>query len=254
MLDFRGQSQLSLSPENVRKLADRKIIGCDQLLVLEPSSRADVFMRIYNPDGSESSACGNGTRCVAALLGGSENTIETKAGVLRCRNLAPGKVKVDMGEPGLSWREIPLSREEDTLSLPIESHGLAHPTAVSMGNPHAVFFAKNAAALPLEKIGPEVENNPLFPERANVTIAEIISPTRIKARVWERGAGATLACGTAACATLVAAARKNLSSRKAFIELPGGGLEIEWAENGHILMTGPAETTFTGSFSKELLS
>ncbi len=243
-----------LTPSRAAALADRRRgIGCDQLISIEPppaGSDAVAFMRIRNPDGTESGACGNATRCVAALLApesGRQLAIRTVAGDLRALALAPDLVAVDMGEPGLAWRDIPLAEPRDTLHLDMTAGPLAGPAAASMGNPHATFFVDDVAAIPLEALGPALEHHPLFPERANIGIAQIVAPDRIRLRVCERGAGLTLACGSGACAALVNAHRRGLTGRVATVVLDGGELLIEWTQNGHVLMTGPVATAFTGS-------
>jgi diaminopimelate epimerase len=210
----------------------------------------DAYMRIYNIDGSVSSACGNGTRCVAHYLGagGTENLrLETDAGLIETRRAAATVYTVDMGTPRLLWRDIPLSREEDTRAVAVDPPVAGAPArfaAVSMGNPHAVFFVPDAEAIALEDLGPRLERHPLFPERANISFAQIVAQDEIILRVWERGTGATRACGSAACATLVAAARAGLAGRRARLRLPGGDLEIEWRADDHVLMTGGVEFEF----------
>jgi diaminopimelate epimerase len=241
-----------------RAIADRDTgVGCDQLISIEPSSRADAFMRIWNADGGEVEACGNATRCVGWLLmqasGGDAASIETVAGLLSATRAEDGRITVDMGEPGLSWTDIPLAEEMDTRNIelqvgPIDAPILHTPGCVSMGNPHVVFFVEDAAKAPVREVGPMIEHHHLFPERANVGFAEIVSRSHIRLRVWERGAGETRACGTGACAALVAAARRNLTDRKATVELTGGELTIEWREaDGHVLMTGPVAVEFSGA-------
>lgn len=248
------QEPLALTEAQIVHIADRRRgVGCDQVIMLEPtaSARADAFMRIYNPDGSESSACGNATRCVASLLmqesGRDEACVATRAGVLYCTRAENG-IAVDMGMPRTGWQEIPLAQEMDTLRLPLKENGLSDPVAVSMGNPHMVFFTTDIKDIALAELGPALEHHALFPERANVSVAEMTGPASIALRVWERGAGETLACGTAACATLVAAVRRGLiSGRSAEVSLPGGILHIEWMEsNAHVIMTGPVAQVFSG--------
>lgn len=236
------------------RLADRRTgIGCDQLIVVGPARQpgADAFMTIFNPDGSEVSACGNATRCVAWMLMGETGTgyatIETRAGLLTAQAAGPSRVAVDMGPARLDWDQIPLAHAMDTLHLPVSEGALADPVGVGMGNPHAVFFVPDAEAVSLSELGPRLEHHALFPERCNIEAAQILGPERIRMRVWERGAGITLACGTGACATLVAAARRGLTGRKADIVLDGGVLTIEWLDNGHVMMTGPVALAFTGA-------
>lgn len=239
------------------RLADRRFgIGCDQIILMEPSSKANIFMRIYNADGSEVSACGNATRCIAWLIaqetGKALVTIETAAGPLQAHVASEREIQIDMGMPRMEWREIPLCEERDTLHLGIEEGPLRDPVGVSMGNPHAVFFVENVDSVNLGELGPKLEHHPLFPERANIGVAQISSGTSLRLRVWERGVGETLACGTGACAAAVAAIRRGLAARHhpVSVELPGGILLIEWREeDGHVLMTGAVETNFTGSFN-----
>ena len=259
VLDGRAQP-IAMTGARARAIADRRLgVGCDQLIVLEPaqSSGTDVFMRIFNPDGSEAGACGNATRCVAhtimAEAGTKDATIETVSGLLVAEAATGGLVTVDMGLAKLDWRDIPLAEPCDTLHLNIESGALKDPVGVNMGNPHAVFFVDDAEALDLARLGPAVEHHPLFPERTNVEAAEILAPDRIRLRVWERGAGETLACGSGACATLVAAHRRGLTGRKADIVVNGGTLAIEWLPDDHVLMTGPVATSFTGTLDMDVL-
>jgi diaminopimelate epimerase len=238
-----------------RAIADRRTgIGCDQLITIEQPTQtgADVFMRIRNADGGEVEACGNGTRCVAALVmdetGRDRVVVETVAGLLEARRAGVGRVAVDMGAAGLRWDEIPLAREVDTLHVPLSSGPLADPVGTSIGNPHATFFVADAEAIDLLTLGPRLEHDPIFPQRANIGVVQVVSPERLRFRVWERGVGITRACGTGACAALVAASRRGLAKRRAEVVLDGGTLEIEWLANGHVLMTGPATTAFSGSF------
>jgi diaminopimelate epimerase len=254
VIDAR-ETGFPLDEAMARAIADRRTgIGCDQLIVIERAhdARAAAFMRIHNADGSEVAACGNASRCVAALLlgegGGDRLTIETTAGLLEARPAPAGAIAVDMGKPRLDWREIPLARAQDTLHVDLSHGPLADPVCTSMGNPHATFFVPDVAAIDLAALGPLLEHDELFPERANIGIAQILSPGRIRLRVWERGAGITLACGTGACATLVAAQRRGLAARRAEIVVDGGALTIEWRDDGHVLMTGPVATSFAGSF------
>lgn len=255
ILDGRTQT-LGLDAPRIRHLADRRLgIGCDQLISLESAEAgADVFMRIHNPDGSEAGACGNATRCVATLIGRETGrdrvVIRTISGDLPSVLHADGSVTVDLGAPRLGWDQVPLATAMDTLHLSLAEGGLADPAACSMGNPHATFFVSDMAATPVETLGPRFETDALFPDRANIGFAEIISPETIRLRVWERGAGLTLACGSGACATLVNAVRRGLTARRVEMILDGGRLVIEWRESdGHVLMTGPAETSFTGTIA-----
>jgi len=244
------RAALGLSAPLVALLADRhRGIGCDQLISIERSERADAFMRIRNADGSEAGACGNATRCVALLLGAESGrrslAIETVAGILPAEILGPDRVRVDMGAPRFAWDEIPLARPLDTLHLPLMV-GEADGSAVSMGNPHVTFFVSDPNSLNLNDIGPLLEHDPLFPERVNVGFARVDGPDRLVLRAWERGAGATRACGSAACAAVVNASRRGLGGRAMAVVMDGGTLEIEWRADGHVLMTGPALTAFTG--------
>jgi diaminopimelate epimerase len=232
------------------------------LIVLEPSDRADVFMRIRNPDGGEAEACGNATRCVASQLmaetGRDKVTIETVAGLLEASDAGNGLYTVDMGPARLDWDQIPLASAMDTLHVdcqagPDSAPVLSDPVAVNMGNPHAVFFVDNVDTIDLPTVGPILEHHPVFPERANISIAHIISNGAIRMRVWERTAGITRACGSAACAVLVAAARRGLTGRGAEVMLDGGSLKIAWREDGHVMMTGPVATSFAGDLSLDLM-
>lgn len=256
VFDERAGSH-GFTPARIMALADRRTgIGCDQFISIEPVEGADAFMRIHNPDGSEAGACGNATRCVARLLaeesGERSFNIRTISGDLPATVLTDGRVQVDMGPPRLGWRDVPLAREADTLHLPLAAGPLDDPAAASMGNPHATFFVPDVAALPIETLGPALEHDKLFPDRANIGFAEIRATDLIWLRVWERGAGLTLACGSGACATLVNAHRRGLTGRRATVLVDGGALDIEWRKSdGHVLMTGPAATTFTGEVELE---
>lgn len=264
VVDLRAGTPLSggFTAERVRRIADRREgVGCDQFITIEPphDPAAAAFMRIRNPNGTEAGACGNATRCVAHLLmaeGGADSvTVETAAGLLPSDRAPGGQVTVDMGPARLAWNEIPLAEERDTLHLGIGEGPLHDPVGVSMGNPHAVFVVDDAAAVPLERVGPVLERHPLFPERTNVEVVQILAPDRLRMRVWERGAGITRACGSGACAALVAAARRGLSARRAEVVLDGGPLTVAWREDdGHVLMTGPVATSFTGVFDESLLA
>ncbi len=238
----------------------------DQLMALYPAARgADAAIRIYNNDGSEAGACGNGMRCVASLVstatGKAKLAFETAAGIVACWRNADGLFTVDMGQPRFRWNEIPLAEEfADTrrIELEIGPRGapiLHSPSVVSMGNPHAIFWVDDPAAYDLAKIGPLLENHPLFPERANITLAATPARDHVIIRTWERGAGLTKACGSAACAAAVAAARLKRTERKVTVTLPGGDLAIEWrAADDHVLMTGPAEFEHNGRFDLAALS
>lgn len=253
---FDGRAEkIELSPETIQKIGDRRTgIGFDQMVIIDPpkSPDTDAYLRIYNNDGSEVGACGNATRCIAKLLIDETNkelvVLETRAARLEAA-MKNGKVTVDMGNVYLEWQQIPLKQEQDTLSVAVEEGVLKHPVAVNVGNPHAVFFLQNKEVedVPLEKLGPKVENHHLFPEKTNVEVAHVVNRGRIKMRVWERGVGITKACGTGACAVAVAGARKDYTSRKVTIELEGGELDIEWRESdNHVLMTGTVAEVYRG--------
>jgi len=252
VLDGRAE-KLALSPAQARFIADRRRgIGCDQIIIIETDpAGADAYMRILNADGTESATCGNATRCIAALLaedsGARTVTIRTSSGLLPCDILGPGLVEADMGPPRLAWGDIPLSAPADTLHLKLAFGPVEDAAACSMGNPHATFFVPDLAHLNIETIGPILEKSRMFPERANIGFAVIESPETIRLRVWERGAGLTLACGSGACAALVNAHRRGLTGRAAKLILDGGELLITWREaDGHVLMRGPASTAFAG--------
>jgi diaminopimelate epimerase len=249
-----------LSQARARAIADRRRgVGCDQLLILEPpaNGKADVFMRILNADGGQVAACGNGTRCVAALVmaegGASHCTVETDAGLLAAEAAGQGLVAVDMGPARTGWHDIPLAEEWDTLHLGIALGPLADPVGVNLGNPHAVFFVDDPEAIDLDRLGPELEHHALFPERANIGVARVTGPDRLRLRVWERGVGVTKACGTGACAAAVAACRRGLAGRRVQVVLDGGSLELHWRDDGHVVMTGPVATAFSGTLGSELL-
>ena len=245
LLDER-EAALGLTSSRIAALADRHTgIGCDQVIVIRTDPAADAALRFFNPDGGESAACGNGTRCAADLLmhqtGIQSLTLQTLGGTLAARRLADGQVCVDMGPPSLEWDRIPLSRPVDTLRLPLPGE----PAAASMGNPHVTFFdvALDRAA----ERGPAVQRDELFPEGVNVGFAQVLAPDHIRLRVWERGAGLTLACGSGACAALVNAHRRGLARRRARIVVDGGALDIFWREDDHVEMSGPVATAFRGS-------
>lgn len=248
--------------QEVRAIADRKRgVGCDQLIVLRPSNRADTYMQIYNADGGEVAACGNASRCVAWLMmreGRKDNAlIETEAGLLECKLEPTGQVRVNMGQPWLHWQDIPLSAEQDTYCLETAYEDtLIQPVAVSVGNPHIVFFVENVGKIPLKSAGPLLEHDALFPERVNVNVAQVDAPNHITMRTWERGAGETLACGTGACATVVAARRRGLVEPEVKVQLPGGELIIRWsgteADPAHdVWMTGPVAHAFSGTLPEK---
>jgi len=247
VLDAREGGVPPVDARLAAAIADRhRGIGCDQLVLLERSDAADFRMRIFNADGSEVEACGNATRAVG-LLHGREARIETLGGLIEARPDAGG-IAVDMGEPRFGWDEIPLAYAMDTLHMPVGWEELDDPVAVNVGNPHAIFFVPDCAAVDLARLGPLIEHDPLFPERVNVNVATVESRAAIRLRVWERGAGLTLACGTGACATAVGAMRRGLVERSVRVTLPGGPLQIEWTPDNRIVMTGPATEAFRGSF------
>lgn len=243
------------------KVADRhRGVGYDQLIVISAPKdpAADIFMQIYNCDGSKTGACGNGTRCAASLLfketGKSEGVIQTEGGLLKVSHDGHGLYSVDFGPPRLAWQEIPLAREMDTLNVAVGNHGLVEACCVNVGNPHAVFFVSDVCAIDLEAIGPKLEHDPVFPERCNIEFAQILDRAHIRMRVWERGTGITQACGSGATSTLIAAVRRGLSDRKATIHLDGGDLIIEWRESdNHAILTGPVALSFQGTLNEDML-
>jgi diaminopimelate epimerase len=256
VMDFRGSAKV-LQAEDARAVAAAPRSGFDQLMVLHDprTPGTSAFVRIYNTDGSESSACGNGTRCIAWLeaqkTGRSALQFETKAGILQTNIVDIGHITVDMGEPHFAWNEIPLSEPfHDTRGIelqigPIDAPILHSPSVVNVGNPHAIFWVDDSPEnYDLGRFGPMLEHHPLFPERANISLAQVISPEAIRARTWERGAGLTRACGTAACAVAVSAARKRMTGRKVTVNVPGGPLIIEWTSDNRILKTGPVEVEY----------
>ncbi len=248
VLDGRAGGVPSMTNQLAAALADRQTgIGCDQLILLEPSDHADVRMRIFNADGSEVEACGNATRAIGLLLG-KPASIDTLGGVLTTAPSARG-VAVDMGEPRFEWDAIPLAYPLDTLALPVGWEELDNPAAVNVGNPHVVFFVPDTDTIELERLGPLIERDPLFPARINVNVATVTSRSEIRLRVWERGVGETRACGTGACATAIAAMRRGLIDREMVtVTLPGGALQIGWGADNRITMNGPAAESFRGTF------
>jgi diaminopimelate epimerase len=231
-------------------ICDRRTgVGCDQLIVLEPSAIADLKMRIWNSDGGEVESCGNATRCVVQLTG--TTSIDTAGGLLRGENLG-AEVEVSIGEPRFGWDEIPLAYAMDTAALPMAWDGLDHPFAVNVGNPHLVFFVPDAREVPLEELGPRIENDPAFPERINVNVATYVH-NRLKLRTFERGAGETRACGTGACASAVAAIASNRAESPVRVDMTGGSLTIEWAPGQPIRMRGAATHVFSGELDLDTL-
>ncbi|MCI0601153.1 MAG: diaminopimelate epimerase [Beijerinckiaceae bacterium] len=266
VLDLRGTG-LTVSGAEARAIGRGGGLAFDQLMVLhEPRLEgAGAFLEIYNRDGSRAESCGNGTRCVAFILtrgtARERLVLETAAARLECSRVSEMVFSVDMGEPRLAWHEIPLSDPfQDTRGIelqigPIDAPILHTPSAVNMGNPHAIFWVEDIEAYDLSKIGPLLENHPIFPERANISLAHVMSKEHIGLRVWERGTGLTRACGSAACAALVAASRKGLTGRRAAVSLPGGDLDILWRESDdHVLMTGPVEFEFETRLDPALFS
>ncbi len=244
VIDARTVS-VDMTTARAHAIADRKTgIGFDQLILLEPSAKADVKMRIFNADGGEVEACGNATRCIALLLNGPAN-IETVAGILHTEP-AEASATVTLTPPAFDWELIPLAMPMDTRDMPVNWEELERPSAVNVGNPHVIFFVPDCDAVDLEQLGPVIENDPLFPERINVNVATVIGNSRLKLRVWERGVGLTRACGTGACATAVSAIRSGKVTSPVTVSLPGGDLVIDWAEDMPIKMTGPATHVFTG--------
>jgi diaminopimelate epimerase len=267
VVDLRDTAAV-VTPSDARAVASPQGVHYDQLMVLgKPHLQGtEAFISIYNNDGSEAGACGNGMRCVARRIfedsAKSALTFETSAGLLNCwRGPEPDLYTVDMGPPKFGWKDIPLAEQfRDTRSIelqigPIDAPILHTPSAVSMGNPHAIFWVDDVSAYDLGRFGPLLENHPIFPERANITLAHIVDRDHIVIRTWERGAGLTLACGSAACATAVAAARLRRTNRTVTITLPGGELAIEWRErDDHVLMTGPATFEYEGRFDPALFA
>jgi len=260
VLDFRCTAE-PVGATGIRALADRRTgIGCDQVILLEPprNPAAQVLMRIRNSDGSEAEACGNATRCVAELLyretGDLRVRIETAAGLLEAEALAGGRISVDMGPVHAGWQEIPLAWEMDTDHVELSVGPLSDAVCTNIGNPHATFFVEDVEAIDLARFGPRLEHDTLFPQRANIGVAAIRDQGHIRLRVWERGAGITPACGSGACAALVAAHRRGLADRCGCVELDGGSLYIAWREDGHAIMTGPAALSFEGTFDRDLLA
>jgi len=252
---------IDLTPAMVKTIADRHFgVGCDTVVVIRPGgAKADAVVLFYNADGSEAESCFNATRCVARLLmderGLARVQLSTKGGMLDCKNAGNGAVTVDMGPPRLDWQQVPVAAQVDTVNFPLDVGGASLPvSAVSMGNPHCVLFVPDADKAPVTQLGPKIETLPLFPNRTNVEFAQVLDRDRIRMRVWERGVGVTLACGTGACATAVAAIRRGLTGRKVELMLDGGSLTIEWREeDGHVLMTGPTAMPFRGRLELDRL-
>ncbi|MGB0671350.1 MAG: diaminopimelate epimerase [Rhodospirillales bacterium] len=258
VLDGRHET-VTLTPEQILRIADRKTgVGFDQLILIGTGDgAADAAMRIFNADGSEVDACGNATRCVGRLLlgesGAKAASIRTGAGLLTAFTAGGTRISVDMGAALLEPSRIPVDAV-DSLHLPIEEGPLRDPVGVGMGNPHAVFFVDDVQAIDLEVLGPKLEHHPLFPAKANISIAQVTGPVGIRLRVWERGVGITRACGTAACATAVAGHRRGLTERTVTITLDGGDLELTWRKDGRVIMTGETALSFEGTLAPELLA
>jgi diaminopimelate epimerase len=267
VLDLRT-APVPVTADEARAIARPGAVPFDQLMALYPprTTGTEALVRIFNSDGSEAGACGNGMRCIAALVskatGKTNLAFETPTGAIVCEiGPTPGMITVDMGPPRLRWDEIPLAEEfRDTRAIelqigPIDKPVLHSPSAVSMGNPHVVFWVDDIAAHDLARFGPMLENHPIFPERANISLALVAGPDHLIVRTWERGAGLTRACGSAACAAAVAAVRTKRTGRKVRVTLPGGDLQIEWRESdNHVLMSGPVEFEFEGMLSPEMLA
>ncbi|MDE3239662.1 MAG: diaminopimelate epimerase [Paracoccaceae bacterium] len=253
VIDQRGQGSL-VTADLARAVGDRhRGVGFDQLVTIDTDPQADARLVFWNSDGSQAGACGNATRCVAHLLmdetGRDALTLRTERGLLRAERLGNGLIRVNMGQPQLDWAEVPLARDADTLHLPMPDD----PAAVGMGNPHCIFFVPDAEAVDLTGRGPALEHDPLFPERTNVEFASLIGHDRLRMRVWERGAGVTLACGSGTCATAVAAARRGLTGRQVTVEVDGGTLQVDWAEDG-VWLTGPVAHVFSGVLDPSLMA
>jgi len=260
VFDARKQG-LALSEATARAIADRRFgIGCDQVIVIAPGRGTfDAKMIIRNADGGAVESCGNAARCVAKFLmeesGRTSVRIDTVGGALDCKAVGDGRVSIDMGPPKLLWHEIPLAKAADTNMFQLNVDGTNHvASALSVGNPHVVLFVDDAERAPVATLGPRIESHPMFPERTNVEFVSLAGENRLRMRVWERGAGITMACGTGACATAVASFRRALSGRKVEIVLDGGTLEVELREHDdHILMTGPTSEVFCGEIDLEAL-
>lgn len=265
VLDARSAA-LDLSLERRRAIADRRLgVGCDQLIVLEQPTEddADVFMRIYNPDGGEAGACGNATRCVASVVMDERKTdqvtVQTISGLLESQKAGMGSnglpvISVDMGLARLDWREIPVREACDTNHMPVGLGPLQDPVGTNMGNPHATFFVGDLAAIAITELGPKLEHDRFFPERANIGVVQPLGEGKLRLRVWERGTGLTLACGSGACAAVVAASRRGLVDRKAQVIVDGGTLTMEWLRDGHVLMTGGIAVAFKGELDASLIA
>lgn len=248
VIDARHMAMPDMTAATARAIADRREgIGCDQVILLQPSDSEAFRMRIFNADGGEVEACGNAARAVA-LLHGEPARIETRGGTIALEPIQGG-ARIDMGRPRFDWDAIPLAYPMDTSEMPVGWDGLERPFAVNVGNPHVVFFVDRGAEIDLATLGPQVERDPLFPEGVNVNVARILSPDHIRLDVWERGAGLTRACGTGACATAVAAISRDAVGERVTVTLPGGDLQIEWRDGETIMMSGPATESYRGEFA-----
>lgn len=250
VLDGRKHT-LALDEATITRLCDRHFgIGCDTLVLLGNAEGADVAATFYNSDGSISPTCGNASRCVADIVmeetGKTSVRIATGGGVLEARRAEGGGVTVNMGAPKLNWQQIPLSESRNTLHLGLEEGLLRDPVAVNMGNPHAIFFVRDLHHIKMGEWGPKLEHNPLFPQRANISAVQVLSPSHVKMVVWERGVGLTLACGSAACAAVVAGVERETLARQCTVEVPGGSLSIDYTASGEVLMSGPVAYVFNG--------
>ena len=257
VLDLRGQ-EASPSIAALSAMADRhKGIGCDQIVLIETAlNGAEIRLRFYNPDGSEAGACGNGTRCAASKImcdeGRQSLNIETLAAILNANMDSNGRVTVDMGPAQTHWSKVPLASDINTLHLPLQVDGVSNPVAVGMGNPLCVFFVDDAEAVEVERIGALVETHALFPEKTNVEFVSLMDNGQLRMRVWERGVGVTLACGSGVCAVVVAAAQRGIiDTRTAEIVADGGMLTATWRADGHVLLSGPVATSFSGLYNSE---
>ncbi|TLU73411.1 diaminopimelate epimerase [Lichenicoccus roseus] len=254
VIDERGVPS-GLQPAQLAWIANRRLgVGCDQVILLQHDGETDAFVRFLNGDGTESGACGNGSRCIASLLadetGRDAVSMRTQAGILAAQRLGPGRARVDLGAPRLDWQSVPLAEAQDTLHVALDGMDAA---CCSMGNPHATLFIDDADAIDIATVGPLLEWHGMFPHGANIGFAQVLSASALRLRVWERGAGLTLACGSGACAALVNAHRRGLVGRRATIEMPGGVLEVEWDAAGSVQLCGPTATVFTGTIPRAAL-
>ncbi len=250
-------SDPNLTSIAIQNICDRHLgVGCDQLIILAHSTKADLKLTFYNNDASLSKACGNGTRCCAALLlselEADECCIETASGLLSCWVDDNGLINVDMGQPKFGWQDIPLSKHMPTDELPLNIQGLTNPSVISMGNPHTIFIVNDVNHIDIKSLGAQIEHHDFFPERTNVEFVQIIDKYNIRIRVWERGAGITLACGSGTCAATVALAQKKLINRKITAQVDGGFLQVHWQKDNHVILSGPIALSFAGTLSENL--